>query len=275
MRKGLVVWLLLDVLLAISVSAGADPDVRIPKPSPPAKVVPKDAPAAVLVRSDELYPVDCSKECVVRTYPAGVLAFDKWEPGTVYAKFAGGNGKLERKTFKGPFLYVGRVVGEGPVVVVVTPLGLKSESEIVTAEVDAGGGPRPPPPKPPTPDPVPPPKPLDPAPIPEPGFRVLIVYERDPGQLPPKQQSIIDGRKFRDFLDANCVKVAGQPEYRMYDKDVVLTGESEVWKKAMARPRTSVPWILVSNGTAGFEGPLPATVDEAIALASKYLPGGK
>lgn len=123
----------------------------------------------------------------------------------------------------------------------------------------------------PDPDPEPEPDPTpDDAPIPEPGFRVLIVYETG-DNLPPGQQSILYGKQTRDWLNANCVKEAdGTAAYRIFDQNVDVTDALPVWKTAMARERESIPWLLVSNGKSGFEGPLPATVTEFLELCGRY-----
>ena len=39
---------------------------------------------------------------------------------------------------------------------------------------------------------------------------------------------------------------------------------------AMLRKRGALPWIVISNGVSGYEGPLPANPDETIKLMSKY-----
>jgi hypothetical protein len=43
-----------------------------------------------------------------------------------------------------------------------------------------------------------------------------------------------------------------------------------VWCKALKRPMESLPWIIISNGKTGYEGPLPKTTDELIELVDKY-----
>jgi len=136
------------------------------------------------------------------------------------------------------------------------------------------GEPEPEPPVPPGPDPKPPePEPLPPAPIPDAGFRVLIVYETgDATKYPWETNAIIYGADVRKFLDTNCVKENGQPGYRIYDPDVNIGGDLEVWKQAITRPRTSLPWVVISNGKAGFEGPLPKTPTAFLELCQKYLP---
>lgn len=136
-------------------------------------------------------------------------------------------------------------------------------------------------PTPPGPGPVPPPPgpgpqppgPQPPAPIAEPGFRVLIVFEsEDKQKYSLETQSILYGISVRSFLNDKCVKENGTPAYRMYDKDTNVSNELEVWKKAMARERKSMPWVVISNGTTGFEGPLPNTPTEFMELCKRYLP---
>ncbi len=130
-------------------------------------------------------------------------------------------------------------------------------------------------PVPPGPNPPVPPGPTPtPAPIPEPGLRVLIVYESaELSKVPSPQAAILTAKSVRDYLNAKCVvepdgKTKG---YRMWDKDVVgVENDYPTWATAFKRPRASVPWLLVSNGTAGFEGPLPGTPDAFVELVKKF-----
>jgi hypothetical protein len=80
------------------------------------------------------------------------------------------------------------------------------------------------------------------------------------------------GKQFRDFLELKCVvgPDSRTKEYRIYDADISMSGESKLWQDVMKRPRSSIPWIVISNGTTGFEGPLPNSVEDAIALINKY-----
>jgi len=130
--------------------------------------------------------------------------------------------------------------------------------------------------------PQPPPKPVDPVvpdvpviapPIDGDGFKVLIVYEAmDTTGLTRDQQSAIFGKSLRDFLNAKCVLgTDGKTrEWRIWDKDVNTDSAPPQWAKAMKRERKSVPWIVVSNGKTGFEGPLPATEAAIMELLNKY-----
>ncbi len=140
----------------------------------------------------------------------------------------------------------------------------------------AGKGPIPPPvpPTPPTPPPVPPTPPTPPvppipdppipptppAPIPYPGFRVLVVFDQNAGaaKLTKSQYNELYGAEVANYLNAKCVKDAkGQPEWRIWDAATPLANAPEIWRQAMGRTRTSLPWIVVSDGISGFEGPLP------------------
>lgn len=129
-----------------------------------------------------------------------------------------------------------------------------------------------PPPVPPNP-PTPPDPPLPPAPIPDAGFRVLIVYESgDMTKYPIETQMILAGADVRAFLKSHCVPEDGQAGFRIYDPDIDVSADLPVWKTAMSRPRKELPWLLISNGKAGFEGPLPKTPSEFLELCKKYLP---
>lgn len=147
-------------------------------------------------------------------------------------------------------------------------------SDPATCVITVGQPDPPVPPVPPTPPTPPtPPVPPTPPPIPQEGLRVLILYESaELSKLPAPQQLVLASQSVRDYLNGKCVVGADGKtrEWRMWDKDVDASAESKVWQEALARPRKGVPWIIVSNGKDGFEGPLPASVDETLALLKKY-----
>jgi len=124
-------------------------------------------------------------------------------------------------------------------------------------------------PTPPTPTP-PTPTPSDNAPIPVAGLRVLIVHETMDTNLTKEQQVAIYGKTLRDYLRSKCVKVDDVPEARIWDKDVDTTNASKLWQDVMKRERKSLPWIVVSNGKTGFEGPLPKDTEEIMNLIKKF-----
>jgi hypothetical protein len=132
--------------------------------------------------------------------------------------------------------------------------------------VPPGPGPQPQPPTPPGPAP-------GPAPIPLPGLRVLIIEESgERSQLPTKQLDILFSQEMRDHLNAKCVVGADGKtrEWYILDADVATAQLAKHWQDAMKRERKSVPWVIISNGTSGFEGPLPADVAALKQLVDKY-----
>lgn len=125
-------------------------------------------------------------------------------------------------------------------------------------------------PLPPKPEPKPddPPKPT---PIPGEGFRVLIVREtKDLSNLPASQVAIFSAREVREYLGTKCVLEGNQRAFRIWDQDTDVSREAQHWQDAMKRKRDSLPWLLVTNGKEGYEGPLPKDVPEMMALLKKY-----
>lgn len=101
------------------------------------------------------------------------------------------------------------------------------------------------------------------------GFRVLMI--RETGELLPQaQQAIFASGVIRNYLNANTVKDGAQPEWRIFDKDMEIYDQSSVWFRWMQRPRNQIPWVIISNGQQGYEGPLPADVPSMLELLKKY-----
>jgi hypothetical protein len=96
-------------------------------------------------------------------------------------------------------------------------------------------------------------------PIDAPGLKVLVVT--DPTAKLPGSQ-VIQLNTITDFV----TEVGGEAR-------VIRAGESSTnyepyWLAAAARPRTSLPWLIVSNKDAGkgSEQPLPLSYDETKKL---------
>lgn len=168
----------------------------------------------------------------------------------------------------------------GPVTVTVpAAFTLEQGPGFITLRWAAQPGPIPPTPTPtptpgPTPTPTPTPTPVDPAPIPDAGLRVMVVYETASlSKMPREQLGILYDQGFRDWLSGIVVKgVDGKtPEWRVYDQHADIAAESPLWRAALARPRKAVPWLVVSNGKAGFEGPLPANVADAKTVIQRFV----
>lgn len=147
-----------------------------------------------------------------------------------------------------------------------------AETEVT---VRFSGTPVPPPPGPTPPGPTPPPDPpAPPAPIASAGFAVLIVYEEKDaeGKMTRAQQAAVWSADMRAWLMGSVVKGPDgkTPECRIWDKDIDTSRSPKMWQDAMARPRASLPWVVLSTGKTGYEGPLPATTAEINTLLTKY-----
>lgn len=134
------------------------------------------------------------------------------------------------------------------------------------------------PPKPPEPQPpIPVPDPAIPAPIALQGFAVMFIEEQgDRGKITTGQYNAMFGKPMRDWINTYAVKEGTQPAFRLLDKDQATSGQAKHWQDAFKRrpQHFSTPWVIVSNGVTGWEGPLPQTEEEVKTLLSKYV-GGK
>lgn len=137
-------------------------------------------------------------------------------------------------------------------------------------DISFAQNPKPPPiPIPPGPTPGPAPTPSEANPFGDlPGLHVLIVYEeKEKEKYPVTQFLILQGQKFRDYVNAKCVKDG----YRFFDKDVMITTPGSWFDAAMKKTdRTKLPWLYVGSGKFGYSGPLPLTADETITLSSRF-----
>ncbi len=128
---------------------------------------------------------------------------------------------------------------------------------------------------PPGPDPGPGPVPPGPDPFTSsPGCKVLIVYETtELGKMPRAQSEALKDGTIRDYLNTKCVKGPDgkTAQWRIWDQNVDTSAETPLWQAVMKRPRKSLPWIVLSNGRTGYEGPLPADSASTMALLKKYL----
>lgn len=113
-------------------------------------------------------------------------------------------------------------------------------------------------------------------------LRVLIVIEEEQSATYPKeQQSIFYSKKIEDHFNAktDIDPVMKRKRWNIWDQNAVVTAAPKEWQDAMKRERKSLPWIIMFGDGAAvyYEGPLPKTVDETIALVDKYAPkkGGK
>ena len=151
------------------------------------------------------------------------------------------------------------------------------EGEILRAfswvTVDVGPDPPEPGPGPgPEPEPEPEPTPPEPAPIPAKGLHVLVVYESMEGK-PSGEATQWYALNSQDVLSYLNEHASGN--WHVWDKDVPTKDMPELWQNALKRAKekqNKLPWVIVSNGETGWEGPLPMTKQEIKDLLQRYTP---
>jgi hypothetical protein len=128
----------------------------------------------------------------------------------------------------------------------------------------------------PAPGPGPTPGPNPPSPDPfggtAPGLKVLFVVETsDTSKLPRWQAAIATSPVLTAYLNSHCMDAPdGKTKaWRVWDQNVDPSAEAPLWQKAW-KAKGTAPWLLVGNGTGGYSGPLPATVDETLKLLKQY-----
>lgn len=264
-------WFLLFALVPAMAQAPAPPQPVPPKPAvifpeEPIPLPPKPpAPSAtVKLPVDTLYVVRSMVPCLVLASPQGIISVT---PDTGPVRIVGKiwpSDKAKSVKFAEPYLYIVQAEANGTAELIVIPEGTKDLSGVTRKLIESQLAPIPPP-VPPEP-PVPPPSPV---PIPADGFRSLIVYESSElSKLPAGQIAALYSQQVRDYLTAHCVIGPDNKtkEWRTWDKDTDTTNESKLWQEAMKRPRKELPWIILSDGKKGFEGPLPKTEAELLTL---------
>lgn len=270
--------------------------VRLPDgPVPEAPPAPGEN-AVTTLDGDQWFVIDSDVECTIKSVPSGLLRVTvETGPIRMKGRFVDSRVIVTRE-YRGKFVYTVEAVGKGQTTLVVTPkAGATTDADLQVRMLDVDNTadgckprPKPPTPTPPKPDPPNPPKPdppVPPTPKPDPpivgdGLRVLILFETsDQSKLGKGHQSIIYGATARSFLGESTVlgPDGKTREYRIYDKDVVSTGDFQHWQDAIKRARgkindygapkpdpnkpgmtiPAVPWLVASNGKTGFEGPLP------------------
>jgi hypothetical protein len=108
---------------------------------------------------------------------------------------------------------------------------------------------------------------------------MLVLREMDgTSQLPPQQAAIFTSSAIVGWVRDNMVKdTDGKPMARTLDDDYTASQLSnlpatlrnaypDVVKEAAGR----LPWVAISDGTTGYSGPLPATIQDMMALLNKY-----
>ncbi len=138
--------------------------------------------------------------------------------------------------------------------------------------VKVGKGPRPPPGPEPGPDPGPDPTPDGKPLIEDPANHVLIIYETgDQASYTQGQIGFMYSQEVRTYLTEKCPKGTTSSGWYMLDKDAVTAALPPYWTKAMQKPRSKMPYMILSNPKGGWEGPIPERYEDAFAKVKEFI----
>jgi len=160
---------------------------------------------------------------------------------TIRGKFAGGDGKIERRRFDQAWLYEITPQATGAVELIAIPIGLTDPQQIQRQRLELSVGPAPPLPV----VPVPPGPALS-------EFRVLLLT----GQADSvTAQAAASAVPVVQWLDANCFQSQSRAEWRRYDRTVMETDADDappvfakLWKEI--RPKLpDGPQAVVARGS--------------------------
>lgn len=219
----------------------------------------------------QLYVIDSKAELILLTSPNSVLKVTKDEgPLRIRAEFVEEPGKTVTRSFKGPFVYIVEAAGDGQAELLIVPVGVTTESQIIRRILTTKQGPRPPPVDPPGPAPV-----VDPPkPVVATGFRVIIAWESSANHS-REQLTALNSTAIWKYLTEKCVKDSkGNAEWRKWDKDVVLDpSESpklrEIWEAA--KPKLGkLPRVIISTDGTDAHIHDVTTEAETLELLKKY-----
>lgn len=119
----------------------------------------------------------------------------------------------------------------------------------------------------PLPDIIPNIVPVDPPPVPGEGQHVLLIEEsEDRSRLPSGQLAIITSVDLRAWLSSQGW------DWRIWDQHMDASLDDGWFRQAAGLSRSSIPWVIISNGRQGYSGPLPPTVGELKSLIGRYGP---
>jgi hypothetical protein len=239
------------------IASAAEPD---PVPVSP-DTVPVVSPGTIyIVQSDAAFMLLSSPSKIVS------VMYDQG-PMKIRGVFADGSGKVETRTYQNKFIAVVDAIdgATGRVELLFVPSGVTEENSIQRMLIDIGAAPQPPP--------IPEPKPI-PTPDPKPhpvltGFRALIIHESSEAYS-REQLNILNSPAIYAYLNTHCIKNGSVPEWRKWDKDVVLgANESPALKQLWADSKAKIgklPQLVIATNSQAKYYDLPATEADTLTL---------
>jgi hypothetical protein len=217
------------------------PEEDYPAPAPK----PNRGPVPVSSLSEDTwYVIESPVPLIVLHSPAEHVGVQPEEgPVKVRGKFADGTGKTETRTFSSKHLYFVNAVKAGQIELLIVPIGVSAETEVIRQPLAVMGlAPNPPPgPGPgPTPGPNPDPDP-DPEPVPV-ADQVAVAVVHDATNIAPGTAIFLNG-----LVNWNAYVDAGNT-WRIYD----VADTTDKAKKAIEDAKDStLPAVVVADKKTG------------------------
>lgn len=256
-----------------------EPEVIDELPAPPPR--PSRGPLPVTqLQEDTWYIIESAVPLIVLHSPAGLVECEENRgprPMAVRGKFADGTGRTETRTFASEYLYFVNAVQSGKIELMIVPVGVQSETDVIRQTLTVMGVAPQPPPKPDDP-PAPIPIPIPVVPTPPTGIRVLMLWNDTANR---EQLNTINSTEITAWMNANCAKAAdGRSEWRRWDRTSIskpgmLDRETDVWKKLWADVQPSITqdnMMIVVTDTRATVAPMLGPA-ETLAMLNRIKEG--
>jgi hypothetical protein len=249
--------IIIPVVPVLDESQVPEEDHPAPAPKPYRGPVPVNS-----LSEDTWYVVESQVQLIVLHSPSGHVAVQPEEgPVKVRGRFADGTGKTETRNFTSKYLYFVNAVKAGSIELLIVPVGVSAESEVIRQPLTVMGLDPNPPPKPDPPKPEPNPKP-------EPQSDSLMVeIVEDPLERNADTAIVLNA-----LAEWNALKDKGH-DWRLYS---IRTGE-EAGKAALkAAEGTPIPAMVIRDKASKKVlrvVPLPPTIADVKRVLSE-LTGG-
>lgn len=263
---------LLGVLLSVAAEPPKLPDWPI-TPAPKVKVdpVPSVDPVTLLGKG-QLYVIQHNGDpCQILCSPPGVVSIKEYKGKvTIDGVFVDSKDpEGETREYEAKQVFRLKRVLPGAFELLKVPAGAVERRLLSDVVPD----PMPPGPTPPGPTPPEPPKPTKPV-IDIDGVSVLLLFESaDLGKLTKEQAAIPWSPRVYKYLDEVCAKhpKTAMKAWAIWDKDVDGYLDCKEFGDAQKRPRTTIPWAIISSRNGSYEGPWPADDLALVELVKKTI----
>lgn len=244
--------IIIPVVPVLDESQVPEEDHSAPAPKPYRGPVPVNS-----LSEDTWYVVESQVQLIVLHSPAGHVAVQPEEgPVKVRGRFADGTGKTETRNFTSKYLYFVNAVKAGSIELLIVPIGVSAESEVIRQPLTVMGL-----------KPNPPPKP-EPVPEPEPQSDSLMVeIVEDPLERNADTAIVLNA-----LAEWNALKDKGH-DWRLYS---IRTGEEAGKAAVKAAEGTPIPAMVIRDKASKKVlrvVPLPPTISDVKRVLSE-LTGG-